>query len=311
MRKFAIVRQAKTRSAEAFNAIRFHNERLRISENVDSSKTHLNVFLQKRLYPNMEVFAEKKRAQIQAANKKNGTNYRMVKKEHNNNTNKKEYKSMSQEIVFSFSRHALNREQAIKYFRRIDKRMREWFANIEVLSSVIHFDEMTPHLHYEVSYFDKVACRFVQDALTKQGLTHVNAIRDAIQSIADEYGLERQDGSVVVDRIHESKASLEAMGKRERTEALDQQNNDLKAILTARVWEFDLADFTVIAEERQSNPEDFLSKLENLGIKVKVVGLNDDGPSDDDVVAQARARNQQQRNKHNSHVGPKRNFSPT
>lgn len=329
MRKFATVRQSKTRTSEQFNAIKKHNERLMKSKNVNPSKSHLNVYFQKRIYPTLELFADAKRTQIRNSNKKNGTKNRMIRKEYNEETGKKEYKTMSQEFVFSFSRNALDRNQSIEYFRRIDAFMRRWFPNIEVLSSIIHFDEMTPHLHYEVSYFDQVECKFKQDILKDLGLTNINIIREAIQEIADDYGLERQDGSVVGERKHEAKASLEAMEERERVEAIEQENKDLfneknqiitqaneingevieqnnllKAILGSDVWKYSLKEFKTISEKVNFTAEKFLSNLERLGIKVEVEGLND-------VPTLARSRNAEERAKNNSSGGAKQTLSPS
>lgn len=328
MRKFATIRVKKTRSSEQFNAIRKHNERLMKSKNVDPSKSHLNVHFQKRIYPTLELFAETKRKQIRNSNKKNSTKNRMIKKEHNEDTGKKEYKAMSQEFVFSFSRGALDRNQAIEYFTKIDGFMRRWFPNIEVLSSIIHFDEMTPHLHYEVSYFDEVECKFKQDILKNLGLTNINTIRESIQKIANDYGLEQQDGSVVGERKHEDKASLEAMAERERIEAIEQKNKELfnernqivekaneingkvieqnrllKSILGSNVWGYTLEEFEEISNKVNFTAEKFLLKLEEIGIKIEVEGLNDD-------VTLARSRNAQKRILNKSSGGEKKILNP-
>lgn len=326
-RKFATLRQQKTLTAEQFEAIRKHNERISKAKNVDSSKSHLNIYFKKRIYPTIESFAESKRMQIRSSNRKNGTKYRMVRRKINTTTKKKEYKAMSQEFVFSFSRGALNQEQALEYFKRINVFMNRWFPNIEVLSSVVHFDEMTPHLHYEVSYFNEVECRFVQDILMKQGLTNVDIIRDAIQDIADDFGLERQDGSVIGDRKHEAKADLKKMHTRELLEnklaeskeiiqtlkeqepttvkienpinqKLEFENVILKAVLGSDIWEFSLEEFTIRANNIGLDVQQFLSMLEAQGLKIEVEDLND-------VVTLAKQRNAHERSKNKSYEGAK------
>jgi hypothetical protein len=205
---YAIIRQEKIKSADSFNGRLHHNQRDYFSKNINRELTHKNITLTQSSYKNLDEFAELKKKEIQEHNKEFGTKNRMVRQVLNKKTGQKEYQALSQEFVITHSHKAMSEEESIEYLKRADKFLREWFGNCEVIQSVIHLDEKTPHLHFIVSYFDKEEKRFKQKELSKAGKTDINIIREAFQEeVAKGYGLLKQDGSVVVE--HERKADIE------------------------------------------------------------------------------------------------------
>lgn len=195
---YAIIRQTKVKGAKQSNALSNHNTRKIITSNIDRSKSHKNIVLKPSPYQAYDDFVFRKKKQIKEHNKKNGTKNRFVQKREDKKTKKKEYLAMSQEFIFTHSPNALNEMKSIEYLKCADRFIREWFQNCEIISSIIHLDEETPHIHIEASYFDMVRNKFIQKELYEHGKTDIKKIRDAFQKeVADEFGLKKQDGSVV------------------------------------------------------------------------------------------------------------------
>jgi hypothetical protein len=208
---FAIIRQQKIKGEEHFNGLAAHNKREYHSKNIVKERSHKNITLSPFIYRNFKEFVASKKKMIFEGNKKNGTKNRMLRSLKNKKSGERELPSMAQEFIFTHSPKALSESESIAYLRLADKFLREWFDGLEVLGSVIHLDETTPHLHFEVTYFDLNKAKFCQSELQDRGKTDIKAIREAWNEylIGTEFeSLKMQDGSVVSAREHESKASL-------------------------------------------------------------------------------------------------------
>jgi len=278
MSKFAIVRLEKVKNAESFNGRLSHNNRSYFSKNIDKTRTSKNIVLTESNYKNIDDFAEAKRTQIREHNLKNGTKHRMLRKTIDKKTDKKEYKAMAQELVISTSHKALTDEESIEYLKRADIFLREHFENCEVIQSVIHMDEKTPHLHFFVSYFDEKNCKFSQEELRADNKTDLDTIRDLFQEeVAGSFGLVKQDGSVVAPdewqqanhQIGQLKEQLEekeiAQGwkdtenpdtpltKDEVIKQLYQENKELKAKLQEKDQEIEDLKSDLATLQKQSN----------------------------------------------------------
>jgi len=210
---FATIRQTKVKSADQHNALNAHNNRAISGSNINKTKTHSNITLTPTQYNNFDDFIASKKTAIREANakRKNGEKKaRFPREVLNKKTNKKELPALSQEFIFSHSHKALSEEESIEYLKRADLFIKKWFPSCEVLSSIIHLDEKTPHIHIHISYFDENENRFIQKTLSQKGKTDINEIRKAFQKeVADEFELLKQDGSVVSKEDHQAKASTE------------------------------------------------------------------------------------------------------
>ena len=224
---FAIIRQQKIKSAEAFNGIVAHNKRETNAKNIDKTRTHKNINLIQSPYKDFDDFVEKHRAKIREHNKKHGTKNRMVRKI-TKGKDKGEYKSMMQEFIFTHSQGALTEEESIKFLEEALAFIREWYPDLEIVSADIHLDEATPHIHIIVSYFNTVQNKFVQADLQKKGKTDIDAIRNAWQKRIESkgYTLKKQDGSIV--QTHDgSKADIKvAEAKQKAIKEVVQKGKD-------------------------------------------------------------------------------------
>ena len=223
-KNYNIIRQEKIKSEEHFNGLVAHNKREYFSSNIDKSRTHKNITLTPCRYANFSDFVECKKNDIREHNKKHKTKNRMLRKLKNKKTGEREYPSMAQEFIFTHSSGAMSEIESIKYLKLADKFLREWFGDCEVISSIIHLDETTPHLHFDVSYFDTSLGKFRQAELQKEGKTDINNIRKAWQKYLRDTEfryLAMQDGSVVGDRPHERKASLQVVQLRKELQEKD------------------------------------------------------------------------------------------
>ena len=212
MKKYAIIRFQKIKNADQHNAIAPHNFREFSGENIDRSRTGKNIIITPPRYINFDAFVNAKREGIRQGNlqrKPGERKARFPRQVTNKKTKEKEFPALSQEFVFTHSPGAMSEVESIEYLRRADQFIRNWFQDCEVLSSVIHLDETTPHLQIHISYFDQNEKRFVQKALSQAGLTDIDAIRNAFQKeVAEDYDLIKQDGQVVGKQYDGSKASI-------------------------------------------------------------------------------------------------------
>jgi hypothetical protein len=239
---YAIIRQMKIKNSGDFNGSQRHNLRIFNSKNIDQTRSHKNIFLQNSIYPDYDEFVKSKRDEIRKKNFENGTKNRMVRKTKNKKTGEMEFLSMVQEFIFTHSPGAMSENESIEFLKMADKFLKSWFGEeIEVISSVIHLDEATPHLHFTISYFDKNRGKFCQSELQKQGKTDISNIRSAWQKHLSNTrfsGLQEQDGSVKKGENHNPKASAEAKMLRERIGELEEQKAYLGkelAIKTAQI----------------------------------------------------------------------------
>jgi len=218
---FATIRQEKVKGNESFNSRNSHNNRKIITKNIDTNLTHKNIIIQDIKYKNFDEFCEIKKSEIKNHNEKFGTKNRWLRKTLNKKNGNMELSSLSQEFVISSSPDFLSEKESIEYLKKADLFLRKWFPDCEVLQSVIHLDETTPHLHFHISYFDQNNKKFIQKTMSQVGLTDINKIRNAFQEeVASGFGLQKQDGSVVSKEKHTNKASLEIMSlKKELSEA--------------------------------------------------------------------------------------------
>ncbi len=218
---YAIIAQEKRRGPNEFNGIMAENKRSIAGKNVNKKLSHTNIILTPCPYKNYDDFVEKKRAQIKAENQKQEQNKkrkkgRMPRVTINQKTGEKKYPSLMQEFVFTYTPNALSTEESILYLELADKFIREWYPDNEVISSIIHKDEETFHLHIWATYFSNLQCRFVQSDLQDAGKTNINIIREAWQKTLKEEGFDliKQDGSVMEERgrKHDGSKALKALG---------------------------------------------------------------------------------------------------
>ena len=249
MKNYATLRHTKVKTEEQHNALNVHNDRTIQSKNVDSSRSFKNMVLTPNPYKNYSDFVVVKRKQIREANKhRKGKERksRFPRELVNKKTKEKAIPALSQEFIISHSHLALTEQQSIEYLKKAHEFLKEWFKNCEILSSIAHFDERTPHLHFHISYFDQVQNRFVQQELSQNrrvigkdkdgkdikerySLTDIDNIREAFQrEVADDFELIKQDGSVV--ETHSYKASLETAELKEVNEKLNNTNKELEEV---------------------------------------------------------------------------------
>lgn len=227
-RNYAIISHMKLRGAEAHNGVLAEANRAIFGNNIDKGRTHKNIIIIKNKYKNYDDFVQTKRAEMEKANKDdriwNQQNpddkkkyRRFPRRTLNKKTNKKEEAALSQQIVFTHSPGIMSEDDSITYLKSADKFIREWFADNEVISSIIHLDETTAHLHVDIAFFDKNNKRFNQKILSETGMTDYNKIRAAFQEkVADRFGLIAQDGSVVKKGTHEQRADLNRAADKEK-----------------------------------------------------------------------------------------------
>ena len=199
MSNFAIVSQMKIKAKDMWNGISAHNKRESSPKNVKREHTHKNITLIRNPYKDFSAFVEQHRKRIREHNQKHGTKNRMLRK-NTKGKHKGEFKSMSQELVFTYSHDALTEQEGIYYLEMALRFVKEeLYPDQEVFSAEIHLDEETPHIHLDVSFFNTKQNKFVQAELQKRGLTDINYIRSQWQKKVEETGFElkKQDGSVV------------------------------------------------------------------------------------------------------------------
>lgn len=228
---YAIVRHEKIRGAEMFNGYAAEADRSIVGNNVHKNLSHKNIFIQKSVYKNYDEFVQVKkdeltkvRKEVNAWNRLHPDNKKIVprfpSKKTNKKTKKKEDPALSQQFIFIYSYGALSEEDGIKYLYLADKFIREWFPDNEIISSIIHLDEKVPHIHIDVAYWDINKKKFNQKELSAYSKnddgekiggfkTDIDYIRDEFQRlVADKFGLEKQDGSVVNPDDHERRADI-------------------------------------------------------------------------------------------------------
>jgi hypothetical protein len=265
MANFATIRHQKIRSAIQHNSLNMHNERRTSSKNVITKNTYKNITLSPSAYKNFDTFVEAKKTDIRKANKlrkKGEKKARFPREVLNKKTQEKELPALSQEFIFSHSHKALTEEESILFLTRAHDFLKEWFKGCEVLSSVIHLDEKTPHLHFFVSYFDKTQNRFVQKSLSQAGKTDIDLIRAAFQTaVADEFDLIKQDGSVVDN--HEVKADLEKSKLKDKIETLEKTALLKKILDTKKEYtaQATLSEKTALITTAEREKEELRSEL--------------------------------------------------
>jgi len=268
MKDFAIIRHEKIKGEDHFNGLAAHNRREYFSKNIDRSRTDKNITLTPFAYKNFQDFVEAKRKMIREMNKRNGTKNRMLRKLKNKKTGEKEYPSMAQEFIFTYSPGALTEEQGIRYLKLADKFLREWFADFEVIASIIHLDETTPHLHFDLSYFDMVQGKFRQAELQAEGKTDINAIRQAWDEYLQDTEFEHlhpQDGSVVGER-HLSKASLEIASLKNELQAVKSDLDRSEVDLSEKTAQ--IANLEQEIATKEETISDLLAKLEEANNQI-------------------------------------------
>lgn len=234
MSNFATIRQEKVKGAESFNGRIGHNNRSFFSDNINQDLTHKNIIIQDSKYKNFDDFCATKKEEIKNYNFENGTKHRFIRSTLNKKTKEYELGAMSQEFVISLSPDFLTEEESIEYLKDADNFLRSVYPNCEVIQSIIHLDEKTPHLHFNVSYFHETEKRFMQKELSQENRTDINSIREAFQkSVAEKYNLKKQDGSVVEN--HENKASLKVQELKEKEKILLKNVDELVRMETLEV----------------------------------------------------------------------------
>ncbi len=272
MSNFAIIRHIKIKGAEAFNGISAEADRTISGKNVDKSRTSKNIVIQKSKYANFDDFVNTKKSEIALANKatkqwniENPSDKQKLRRfprmTENRKTKEKELLSLNQQFVFTYSNGALSEEQGVEMLKRSDQFIRNWFLKNEIISSNLHLDETTPHIHVDVAYYDKHEKRFNQKELSAQGKTDIDAIRNAFQrEVADEFGLIKQDGSVVAEhdggKADIGKGQLKAENKKLK-EQIVQKNKHLKSTINELRQKLD------DAAELADNQDMLIQSLEN------------------------------------------------
>ncbi len=255
---FATIRHQKIKNAEAFNGMKAHNNRDILASNIRVHDSHKNIIMSPTLYQNFDAFVEQKRKDIRLGNSTNGTKNRMLRKVLNKKNGVSEFGAMAQEFVFSHSPDAMSEADSINFLKRSHDFITEWFKDCEIISSVIHLDEKTPHIHVQVSYFDRVQKKFVQKDLSKQGKTDINLIREAWQTaVADDFELKKQDGSVVEN--HEAKSDL---AKSKLKDEIVELKNDIDLYTTGH----ELKNEQIEQLENELSKKDIAIKIKDMHI---------------------------------------------
>jgi len=258
---YAIIRQIKIKAKDEWNGISAHNKRETSPKNVQKQNTHKNITLIKNPYRNFDDFIEKKRTQIREANKKNGTNHRMLKK-NTKGKYKDEIKSTTQELIFTHSHDAMTEAESIEFLKLALEFIKEFYPELEIISAVIHLDEETPHIHIDVAYFDVNQCRFIQKFLQDAGRTDFDNIRDAWENKLKDTKFEklkRQDGSVVGDKHDGSKADIHIAELKKQT--AHAEKTALLQKLVAVAAQAELAEKTSLATQAKSEGEERIQEL--------------------------------------------------
>lgn len=208
----------KIKNKEAFNGIKKHNNREgKQKENINKDETHKNIILTKNNY-NWDSYLQEKKEQIAAANKANKTKNRMIR----------ENSSFCINYTFQASKESLTQEQHINFLKDIDKQLREHFKNQEVLESIIHLDETTPHLHFSLSFFNVEKMKFIQKELTQQNKTNYYNIEKALKPILEKYKINSRE------TLQEKRAIMSEKAQQELDELLKIKNyKDRKTAIKA------------------------------------------------------------------------------
>jgi len=265
-KNYATIRQEKVRSSSAADGLDAHNERIIISENVREELSHKNIHILKPTYKNYDSWIETKKEQIRERNKKRKPEEkkaRFPRKVKDKKTKMMKQLALSQEFIFGHSHDALSEKMSIAYLKDAHNFISNWFDGCEILSSVIHLDEKTPHLHMHVSYFDETDCRFVQKELSHLGKTKIDNIRLAFQKeVADKYGLLKQDGTVVPKDEHQTKANVQIgelkteLAKIVHAEAIELANPEIypephEGAINALKEDLDMAEVKLVEKDAQ------------------------------------------------------------
>ena len=208
---YAIVRHQKRRGPEMINGIWAENIRSILGKNVDDNRSHLNITVTPLAFDNYDHFVAIRGEQIQVANKQRKANEKQARMRcvtKDMKTGKSKHLALMQEFVFTHSNGAMGIDESIRYCTLAHKFIMNWFDTWNIISSIIHLDETTPHIHIWTDYYDKFDNRFNQSVLQDKGKTDINAIRYAWQKMLIEEGFDllKQDGSVVGAEHDGSKA---------------------------------------------------------------------------------------------------------
>jgi len=255
-KKYATISQEKRYTKDEVNGIWNENERAYTPENVDKNRLHKNITLKPNPYKNYDDFVERKKRQIEEANKSRKKKARMVAKKYNEETNRLEYESMMMDFSFSHSPGIMSESDSIEYLKLAHQFIVDWFPDNEVFSSVIHLDEKTPHSHIWVSFFDEKDNRFKQRKLRSQRKTDITVIRNAFQAYLKDTKfnyLKKQDGKVVGKNGYDGSKANTKLGKA-RT-IIDKKNQKIAT----------LKEVTAEAREKELTMEEQKSEMETLG----------------------------------------------
>ena len=183
MKKYFTISMKKITSSEQFKNYLGHNTRERNyeSENVDTSKSHLNIILKKREFKTDEEHVE-------YCNSKLSKGKRKTKKD----------SAHSFEIVIDCSKnHFKNEEEHLNYLKDSEKFLKERFKGQKILNSVIHMDEGKPHLHINFSYFNEEKGQWYQKELYKKKITMIdNLLNDFEKKVGEKYNLKKGDKEI-------------------------------------------------------------------------------------------------------------------
>jgi hypothetical protein len=211
MANYAIIRHEKRYGPDMVNGIWAENIRSILGNNVDKSRSHLNITVTPLEFDNYDDFVNTRKQQIRITNKQRHPlekKARMPRVKKDKKTANPKFPALMQEFVFTHSHGALPENESIRYCELAYKFISEWFGECNILLAVIHLDEETPHVHIWTDYYNKFENRFIQSILQDDGKTDIRAIRDAWQKKIEEEGFEliKQDGRVVGDKHDGSKA---------------------------------------------------------------------------------------------------------
>lgn len=198
----------KIKNKEQFNNIKKHNNREgKQKENINKDETHKNIILTKNNY-SWDSYLQEKKTQIAAANKANKTKNRMIR----------ENSSFCINYTFQSSKESLTEEEHINFLKEIDQQLREYFKGQEVLESIIHLDETTPHLHFSLSFFNVEKMKFTQKELTQKELTNYKNIEKALDPILQKYKINARE------TLQEKRARMSEKAQEELDELLKIKN---------------------------------------------------------------------------------------
>jgi hypothetical protein len=195
---YVSLRIEKIKESAAFKGRQNHNDRTLPegkNKNIDQSRTHLNITLQKPLIKNASKYLESKKTELAEFKKK---------RPECKNRNLKTGSNFSFETVIQGGQvNELPTEKQIEFLKHSFEEHKKKFKDLEVLSAYIHLDEEAPHLHIVTSFFNTKEKQWSQKIHFGEARA-LNKIQDWAGEIGKPFGLERGVDKTITNAKHQS-----------------------------------------------------------------------------------------------------------